>query len=519
MAEGAEVVVVGAGAAGSVYAAILAEAGRSVTVLEGGPPWKLDDLYSSQTWGRRLKWTSPHVEEATRDSLFFNYNAGRGYGGSALHHFGVWPRFHEEDFKEQALYGKGLDWPIEYQDLRPYYDRVQADIGLAGDAEAEIWRPPGDPYPLPPVPRFAQGEILAKGFEAGDMHVAPVPVAVLTRPYKGRSACIWDGWCEAGCPIGALGNPLVEYIPRAVKAGAELRPHCRVTRVLTDKSGKKATGVEYFDADGERHELNADIVVLTAFTVENCRILLNSASDAHPDGLANSSGLVGSYIMSHASANLFGMFDEDTQNHMGLNGGQLICQDSFGKQRKDGPFGSRHYIAALAVKPNDLLGVAMTRADLYGSKLDAFMKRAVRNMTNMVTVSEDQPRRENRVELSERKDANGYPLARIVYETSADCMGLWRQGVDEGKKILEAAGADEIWNSPKGSQHIMGGTIMGAEPDSSVTNRHSQTHDVANLFIGGPGVFPTSSAANPTFTLHALAMMSAEYLQEEFKSL
>ncbi|MFQ5635880.1 MAG: GMC family oxidoreductase N-terminal domain-containing protein, partial [Gammaproteobacteria bacterium] len=270
MDNGTEVVIVGAGAAGSVYGAVLAEAGRAVTVLEGGPPWQLGDLYSSQLWARRLKWAEPHVEEATRDSVWVNLNAGRGYGGASLHHFGVWPRFHEDDFKERSLYGKGLDWPIEYRELRPYYDRIQADIGLAGPPEAEIWRPDGDPYPLPPVPRFAQGEILAKGFESRELQVAPVPMAVLTRPYKGRAACIWDGWCEAGSPIGALGNPLVEYIPRAEKAGAILRPHCHVTRVLTDRNGKRATGVEYYDNHGERHELRADAVVLAAFGIENC---------------------------------------------------------------------------------------------------------------------------------------------------------------------------------------------------------------------------------------------------------
>jgi len=520
MGDTTEVVIVGAGAAGSVYAAILAEAGRSVTVLEGGPAWQLTDLYSSQIWARRLKWAEPHVDEATRDTLWVNLNAGRGYGGAALHHFGVWPRFHKEDFREQSLYGRGLDWPLEYDDLRPYYDRVQADIGLSGDAEAEIWRPEGDPYPLPPVPRFAQGEILANGFAARDMPVAPVPVAVLTRPYKGRSACIWDGWCEAGCPIGALGNPLVEYLPRATKAGAVLQPHSHVTRVLLDQRGRQATGVEYFDARGERHELRADVVVLTAFGIENCRILFNSATDAHPDGLANSSGLVGSYIMSHSSSNLFGMFDEDTQNHLGLNGGQIINQDGFGKVRRNGPFGSRQFIAGLAVKPNNLLGIAMARADLYGTKLDTFMGRAARNMTNMVTVAEDQPQRKNRIELTGQKDAYGFPMARIVYRPSADSMGLWDEGVEEGKLILAAAGADEIWNSPKGAQqHIMGGTLMGDQPDMSVTNRYSQTHDVGNLFIGGAGVFPTSSAANPTFTLHALAMMSAEHVRDNFDSL
>lgn len=512
-ADSTGVVIVGAGAAGSVYAAILAEAGQSVTVLETGPAWQPADLYSSQTWARRLKWAEPHVDEATRDSLWVNLNAGRGYGGAALHHFGVWPRFHEDDFKEQSLYGKGLDWPLEYRDLQPYYDRVQADIGLSGDATAEIWRPPGDPYPLPPVPRFAQGEILAKGFAARDMHVAPVPVAVLTRPYKGRPACIWDGWCEAGCPTGALGNPLVEYLPRAVRAGATLRANSHVTRVLTNRRGR-ATGVEYFDAQGARRELLADAVVLAAFGIENCRILLNSVADSHPDGLANSSGLVGAYIMSHSSANLFGMFNQNTQNHMGLNGGQIINQDGFSKLRKGGPFGSRHFIAGLAVKPNNLLGIAMTRADLFGAELDAFMQRATRHMTNMVTVGEDQPQRENRVELGRQKDAYGFPTARVVYRTSADGMGLMNEGIEEGRQILAAAGANETWNGPKGAQHILGGTIMGERPDASVTNRYSQTHDVDNLFIGGAGVFPTSSAANPTFTLHAVAMMGAEYLRD-----
>lgn len=519
MKTGTQIAIVGAGAAGSVYAAVLAEAGKAVTVLEAGPPWNASDLYSSQLWARRLKWATPHVEEHTGDSLWINLNAGRGYGGAALHHFGIWPRFHEADFKTFSLYGKGLDWPLEYKDLRPYYDRVQADVGIAGDAQAEIWRPDGDPYPLPPVPRFAQGELLKKGFERQGMHVAPVPAAVLTRPYKGRPACLWDGWCEAGCPIGALANPLVEYLPRAVRAGAVLQPHSRATRVLMDATGRRAVGIEYFDAQGARHELRADCVVLAAFGVENCRILLNSASDRHPDGLANSSGLVGAYVMSHASANLFGMFATDTENHLGLNGGQIINQDRFGKVRKNGPFGSRQFIGGLAVKPNDLLGIAMTRADLFGSNLDDFMRRAVRGMGSMVTVGEDQPLRSNRVELSAARDALGFPGARVVYEIGPDTLALWHDGIAEGKKILAAAGAKEIWNGPRGAQHLIGGTIMGERPAASVTNRFSQTHDVDNLFIGGAGVFPTASAANPTFTLHATSMMGAEYLRDHSDAL
>ena len=517
--EHAEIVIVGSGAAGSVFAAVLAEAGRQVRVLETGPARRLTDLYSSQIWARRLKWAEPHVAEATRDTVWFNLNAGRGFGGAAAHHFGVWPRMHADDFKIRSTFGKGLDWPIDYGDLQPWYDRVQSEVGLAGDARAEIWRPPGEPYPLPPVPRFAQGEVLAKGFAAMDLHVAPVPVAVLTRPYKGRPACIWDGWCEAGCPTGALANPLAVYLPRATAAGAKLQAGCHVTRVLTDQRGARATGVEYYDEGGQRHELSADVVVLTAFGVENVRILLNSATDRHPKGLANSSGTLGGYLMSHPAVVMFGLFDEDTQNHMGLSGGQLFNQDHWTKTGREGAFGSRQWEIAMAFKPNDLLGIAMSRADLFHRDLERFMQRAVRGLGQIAAVCEDTPLAENRIEIDGKRDRYGVPLARIHYNTSPDGMGLWNEAVAEGKKILAAAGAKDIWHGPKVAQHIMGGTIMGKDPANSVTDGFGKAHDLANLLVGGGGLFPTSSAVNSTYTIHALALRAASHLRDNWAAL
>lgn len=515
-----DVVIVGAGAAGSVFAALLAEAGKRVHILESGPDRKLDDLYSSQLWARKLKWAEPHVPEVNpQDSLSFNFNAGRGVGGAAVHHYGVWPRYHENDFKEQAEFGKGLDWPIEYADLQPWYDRVQQEVGVAGDAEAEIWRPPGAPYPLPPVPRFAQGEMLAKGFEKAGLNVAPVPVAILTRPYKGRPACIWDGWCDAGCPTGALANPLVVYLPRARKAGATTLANSHVTRVLSNDKGDRASGVEYFDAAGRRHELRAKLVVLTAFNVENARILLNSDAGGRQESLANSSGLVGAYLMSHPGVVHSGFFDEDTQNHLGINGGQIICQDHFDKRSDEGAFGSRQWIGGLALKPNDLLGTAMSRADIIGADLEPFMKRAAKKLAQIVSITEDQPIRENRVELDDATDAFGYRRARIRYQTSPDGMGLWKKSAEEGLEILKAAGASEAWHGPKVSQHILGGTIMGTDPKGSVANAYGQTHDVENLFLGGGGLFPTSSAVNSTFTIHAVAMRSADYVIKNWAGL
>ena len=513
-AEKVDVVVVGSGAAGSVYAAIFAEAGKSVLVLEKGPDRKLTDLYSSQIWARRLKWGAPHVFEEGRDSIWYNFNAGHGYGGAAMHHFAVWPRYHPEDMREHSLFGKGLDWPFEYEQLRPWYDQVQQDVGMSGDAEKEIWRPPGAPYPLPPLPVFEHGKILARGFSALDLRTSPIPVAILSREYKGRPACIYDSWCDAGCPTGALANPLVEYLPRAVKAGAVMQADSYVTRVLTDRNGEKATGVEYYDKAGERHEQLADTVVVAAFTVENVRILLNSADDNHPAGLGNSSGALGRYLMSHPAVSIFGMFEEETRCYYGITGGQLFSQDGFEKEKSGGVFGSRQWEIGLGTKPNDLLGIAMSRADLFGNELHEFVRRGSRHLGAMVGVCECLPHKSNRIELSANKDRFGMPLARVTFNLDDEARNLWRETADLGVRIFQAAGATEAWHSPPGGQHIMGGTIMGSDPTASVTNEFAQLHDVPNVIIGGPSVFPTSSSVNSTFTAHAVALRSARQISQ-----
>ena len=518
-AEKVDVVIVGCGAAGSVYAAIFAEAGKRVLALEKGPGRKLTDLYSSQIWARRLKWGAPHVFEEGKDSIWYNFNAGHGYGGAAIHHYGVWPRYHPEDLQERTLYGKGLDWPVEYDQIRPYYDQVQEDVGMSGDAEKEIWRPPGAPYPLPPLPVFEHGNILAKGFTALDMHTSPIPVAILSQDYKGRPACIYDSWCDAGCPTGALANPLVEYFPRATQAGAVMQSDSYVSRVLLDRQGTRATGVEYYDGKGERHEQPADAVVIAAFTVENSRILLNSANDKHAGGLGNSSGALGQYLMSHPAVTIFGMFKEDTHCYLGITGGQLFNQDPFAKEKNKDAFGSRQWEIGLGTKPNDLLGIAMSRADLFGDDLHKFVKQGSRHLGVMVGVCECLPDKTNRIELSNKQDKFGMPLARVTFNLDDNGRGLWHQAAKEGLEIFKAAGATEAWHSPPGGQHIMGGTIMGKDRETSVTNEYAQLHDVPNVIIGGPSVFPTASCVNSTFMAHAVAMRSAQHIAKHWNQL
>lgn len=505
-----DVAIVGAGAAGAYLARRLAEGGKSVVVLEAGPAWRPDHLTSSQIWARRLRDVGGAVASGGSHPFGYGFNAGRGFGGAALHHYGTWLRLHEEDFRVRSLYGRGFDWPLDYDDLRPHYDAVQAEVGISGDAGAERWRPPGDPYPLPPLGTFRQAEVLARGFDALGMHTAPMPMAITSDWYGNRPPCLLDGWCDAGCPIGALYNPLVRDIPGAIAAGAVFRAGARVTRVLT-RARERVRGVEYVDAAGERRMQPADLVILAASAVHNPAILLNSATTDWPSGLANDHDLVGRYFMSHAAASLYGLFDdEDTEPDRGVTGAQLSCRDGYAKDGRAGAFGSYHWLIARALKPNDLLGIAIARADLFGAPLEAFLRRSVRHMASMIAFCEGLPRAENRIRLDGPPDAHGVRPVRIEHGFDADALGVWRHAVEEGLAVLRAAGADEAWNGPLANAHMMGGTIMGDDPAASVTDSLGRCHGLPDLVIAGTGLFPTAAAVNPTFTLYALAHRTAD---------
>ncbi|VAV97619.1 Glucose-methanol-choline (GMC) oxidoreductase:NAD binding site [hydrothermal vent metagenome] len=514
--EKVDVVIIGSGAAGSLLAAKLSKAGKSVTLLEAGPKRTLNSLTSSQIHARRLKWHGAPVEETGTQPISNVFNSGFGTGGSALHHFGVWPRLHAEDFKVRSLHGRALDWPIGHDDLRPYYDRIQQEVGISGDQKTETWRPEGADYPLPPAPVFLQGEVIARGFHKLGKSTAPLPLALNSRDYKGRPACLWDGWCDAGCPTGALANPLVLYLPQARKAQGRIIHNAAVTRILTDRKGKKVTGVIYHTEDGTRVSQMARMVIVAAFAVQTPRLLLASADG----GLANRSGMVGRYLMSHAAATVFGLFDEETEPYMGATGGQLLNQDSYDhKDRRDSGFGSYQWMIAQAVKPNDLLGIGGSNPAVFGAELTDFMKKAVHHFGGMTACIEDLPLPENRVSLSSRKDSFGVPLAVANHCSHKDSTALWQSAKMEGAEIFRAAQATSVWHGPQGAMHIMGGTIMGKDGETSVTNSYGQCHDIDNLFIAGPGLFPTSGGVNPTFTVHALTLRSSEYILKNWSSL
>ncbi len=513
-----DVVIVGAGQAGSVYAAVLAEAGRSVLLLESGRGWTLDKLVSSQIWARRLKWGGPPVRfRGDRPGFSHNLNTGSGLGGAALHHYATWPRLHAAAFQSKRLTGRGIDWPFDYDELRPWYDRVQEEVGISGDAAAEIWRPPGAPYPMLPLARFAQARVLERGFAALGLPTAPLPVAITSTAYKGRPPCLYDGWCDAGCPIGALANPLVTWQPRAIAAGAQVKSGASVLRILP-ATGTRAGGVDYIDASGTRRTRRARLVVLAASVIQNPRLMFNSASPTWPSGPGNDHDQLGRNLMMDGTALVYGLFDEPTEPHLGVSAGQLTNRVRGADDRPGAPPGSYQWQIAPSMKPNDIFGVAATRPDLFGPALEAFIVKATRSIASMVAMIEQLPDPSNRVILSPDRDRYGMPMALVEHRVGAHLEAMWVHCRGEGLRVLEAAGASESWAAPYVSGHLAGGTIAGNDPAQSVADPFGRVHGVSNLILSGAGLFPSTGGVSPTFTVTALALRSASHIRDEWSS-
>jgi choline dehydrogenase-like flavoprotein len=518
--EKVDVAIVGAGPTGAIFADVLTRAGKKVVILEFGPDWSNDDFISSEIWGRRIKHAPP-FQLAGRNNPGHANNAGWGSGGSMLHWFANFPRLLPLDFRMKSLYGRGMDWPISYDDLAPYYDRVAHELGVSGDAEQEKrWRPVTEAYPMPPLKTFRHGEIWADAFKAHNIPLAPMPTGINSTEYKGRAACMNDGWCHVGCPIGAHGNPLWTHLRDARANGAELRPFSTVTRVLTNAQGDHVTGVEYYDDKKQRQVQEASAVMLGAYAAEIPRIMLNSKTDKHPQGLSNRNGLVGKYLMCHTGASIWAIFDEPVDNHMGTTATQFMSYERYAKDIHKKGFGSAFYIMGNALKLN--AGVAGARPDLFGPQLTDFMKRAARGLARINIYGEHLPHAENRVELSSEKDEFGFPIARIIHTYDQDAIDLWNNSLDEGLAIAKSANPQEAWKgggSAPGTIHLNGGTIMGASAADSVTNSYGQTHELPNLYLGGSGLFPTEGALHLTNTIMAVTVRGAEHMAKNWSSI
>ena len=510
--EEVDAVIVGAGAAGGVIAKELSEAGMKVVVLDAGPMRDPQhDFASDELSMQDLGWQDTRIVDGHNPLTMGHNNSGRGIGGGTVHFTGVFLRFHTADFKARTLDGVAEDWPITYQDLAPYYDKIEKEIAVSGPK----FFPWGDfhgPYPYPErEPLSPNAYLFRKGCDMLGIRSVVTPLAILSAPFEGRPPCINRGFCNQGCMPNSKFSTLIVHIPKAIRAGAEVLPDCMVTRILMDRSGR-ATGVEFVH-EGRTYQQKARIVIVCAYVVETPRLLLNSANSQFPDGLANRSGWVGKAFMTHSSYDVYAKFDEEVRLYKGTP--VLATTQEFYRTQPGRDFVRGYTLHAHGARPVAFAqGIAQSEeGPVWGRKLREVVLDY--NFYGRVTmVGEVLPDERNRITLADEKDEYGLPRAKVTFSYGENDKRLIRDAVGNMKAILEAAGGKAEFVVPD-TAHLMGGCRMGNDPEQSVVNSFGQSHDIPNLFISDASIFVTSGAGNPTNTVMALAARTADYIRRK----
>ena len=522
----ADVLIVGAGASGAVVAWSLAKAGISVVCLEQGgwvdpddyphdrPDWELrrqTDFAKDPNVGRRPEDYPLNNDGTPITPLMFN-----AVGGSTIHWAGHFPRFHPSDFRVKTLDDVADDWPISYWDLEPFYEQNDAMIGVAG-LYGDPANPPRAPRASPPVPLGPAGEAYVRGLEKLGWHWWPSDSALITQPFgEDRSPCNNCGPCDLGCPRGSMSSAHVTYWPAALELGASLVTRARVREITTNARGR-ATGAVYYDHDGHAHQVAARAVVLACNGIGTPRLLLNSVSAAFPEGLANSSGLVGKNLMFHPVAFVSGVFNEDVNGHKGPSGALLHCQEFYETDVSRGFVRGFQLQLTRNVGPLTLAtGGLVPEPVPWGADHHRVLRERLAHTLTVTVMIEDLPELANRVALdTELADADGIPAPKVTYRLSPNSRAGLDFGIARARELLEAAGAHEVLVDPlmrEAGWHLLGTARMGDEAGASVVDPWGRAHAVPNLFIVDGSVFVTSAAVNPTTTIQALALRTADWI-------
>jgi choline dehydrogenase-like flavoprotein len=509
----ADVVIVGAGAAGGVLAYELSRAGLRVVVIEAGPFWNpQSDFASDELSMAYLSWQDTRIVDGNDPLQMGHNNSGRGVGGGTTHFTGVFLRFHESDFETKTRDGVGEDWPIRYQDLEPYYNYIEKQIGVSGPKKFP-WGPFRGPYPMPErEPISANAEMFRIGCEKLGLKSAVAPLAINAAPFDGRPPCINRGFCNQGCMPNAKYSGLVFHIPKAIAAGAEILTDSMVTRIELDETGKAQSVI--FNHGGVEYRQRGKVIVLASFVVETPRLLLASATKGHPDGLANSSGTVGKYIMPHSSHDVYGRFEEEIRLYKGTP--VLATTQDMYETRLDRGFMRGYTLHAHGARPVEMSRGIAVQSGVWGKRLRETMID-YNHYGRVTLVGEVLPDANNKVTLTDEKDEYGLPLPKVTFSYGENDKKLIEHAVYMMKEIIKAAGGTPEF-VVKDTAHLMGGCRMGNSPDTSVVNQWCQTHDIPNLYICSAAVFVTSGGANPTNTVMAIAARTAAYIKEQFRT-
>ena len=543
MAADYDLVIVGAGMVGGILATKLAK-GTRVLILEGGeqgpPRVELVGAYvtaprktmGAPYQGRDGDRFSPSPDEP--DDYYdqpgtdkFKATYQRRYGGSTWHWRGNVPRLVPADFRMKSTYGVGLDWPLSYDDLEPWYGRAEAEIGVSGDhAEwngylgakrstaypmSKIWPSYGDTIVKP----LLDGAVV----EGREVRVMSTPQARNSQPYDDRPPCAGNSTCDPICPIGAKYDA-TSHLDRARKAGVEIRVQSVVTRLHVATDGR-IDRLTYRTWAGEDHDVSGRVVIVATHAIEAAKLLLMSRSDRLPDGVANSSGQVGRNLMDHLQGQAAAILPTPVFPFRGPPTTSGI--DAF----RDGPFRTASAAFRMSVG-NDGWGfvqgpyataLKLIRNDrLFGQALRERLRDVITRQFRLSYSTETLPDPDNRVTLSSQLDGLGIPRPLLSFKLADYNRRAFEMGRRVIRTLFERLSAVEIVMPPDANQysaanHIMGTCRMGVDPRASVVDVDGRAHDHPNLFIVGSSAFPTCGTANPSLTAAALTLRSVAAIE------
>ncbi len=520
-----EFVIIGAGVAGALVARRLAESGRKVLILDAGGRISRPEAFKRyrQAWNRNLaspyrQWSWLSIPDEEKPERYYGPYAGHAFnplfvkavGGSTWHWTAITPRFLPADFKLKSRYGVGVDWPIDYEDLEPYYVQAEQALGVAGDDRDPHNPPRSAPYPLPPIPLAYSDQKIAEKLKDMGLKVSPFPAARNSRQYHGRPACRGNGTCTPLCPIGASYSADTD-IEMAVRAGARLIERAVVHR-LEHESGGRIIAAHYLHPDGSTHVARGRHFILACHAIETPRLLLLSRDERMPNGLANSSGMVGRNLMDHTI--FLSTFRMPEPIYAG-RGPQSIAAIHVGR---DGAF-RKDFAAAKFFIGNDInVHSRVARILDDPSKWAEVLHHLREDITHLGFIGaeiEQLPDPNNRIELDQtRRDPLGLPLPTAHFHSGPYTeKGLRHWQAYTEKMIRHMQARLEEMKTALSSHHPCGTTRMGDDPRHAVVDRHCQSHDHPNLHIVGTSVFPTMGTANPTLTLAALSLRLADRLK------
>lgn len=505
-AEEVDAVVIGTGAGGAPLLAKLAAAGLRVLALEAGPWFEspATEFPSDELTSGKIYWPGERLAGGETPQVQGGNTSGTGVGGSTLHWGAFCPRPDRRDFALRTESGKGVDWPLAYDDLLPFYEEIEAFLGVSGP-ENYPWDP-GRRYPTGPVPINGPGQMMLRGYEALGMRASAAPIAALSeafsRPeYGARNACVHRGFCHQGCRNGAKASMDVTYLPWAVRSGAEIRPDSLATGFERNGTGQ-ITAVLYRDlsnrAQPVERKQRTRHVFLCAGAIETPRLLLMT-------GLANSSGQVGKNYMGHISPQVWGTFAEPVHMNRGFPA-TVISEDTV--RVKDASFAGGYLVQSLGVVPVTFATAVARARGLFGRALTRYLDQ-YNFIAGLGAHGEALPEERNFVALSGEHDEHGLPKPVIHLSYGKNELAMQEHAIRLMTDVWKAAGAQDVWSMPR-TAHTIGTCCMGVDPERSVVNPDCRSHDIPNLWISDNSTFPSTLSANPAITIMALALRTAD---------